>query len=214
MSRRRFLVLEGPAGVGKTTLLPLVCAELAGMGMQAVAMPEFCSGPLGNYLRDEALQDKTRMQRQLNGLPSLLAFLTSRVALLAEVNEREGDVVVCDRFFPTEILHALHDLAETGEQLAGSAIIAAILRWADHFLAPDSLIVRLVAADNRLRLEQRLGCVLDQQLLDWCLSSERRYETLPDLGLPWEVTRVPNDMPPQTVARDIGRIALERWQRP
>jgi hypothetical protein len=27
-------------------------------GMQALAMPEFCSGPLGNYLRDEALQDK------------------------------------------------------------------------------------------------------------------------------------------------------------
>jgi hypothetical protein len=67
---------------------------------------------------------------------------------------------------------------------------------------------------NRLRLEQRLGCVLDQHLLDWCLSSERRYETLPDLGLPWEVTTVPNDMPPQTVARDIRRIALERWQRP
>lgn len=100
LTRRGFLIaLDGPAGVGKTTVTALAAARLADAGVSALATRQPSESPLGILARSST--------HDLHGLPLTFLMAADRhhhhehviaPALAA------GQVVICDRYLPTALV--------------------------------------------------------------------------------------------------------------
>src|SRR5712692_1203611 len=56
----RLIVIEGPAGVGKTTLTQHLSQRLAARGISTLALREFSDSPLGIALEDSSYYGQAR----------------------------------------------------------------------------------------------------------------------------------------------------------
>jgi dTMP kinase len=129
-----FLVVEGPEGAGKTTLVRWLAAQLLADGRQAFTVREPGGTPVAEAARKLALKSKHAIA------PAAELFLM--LAARADLVEREirpaldaGKVVVADRF----------DLSTMAYQVAGRGLpgedVAAALRLATGGLVPDLTLV-------------------------------------------------------------------------
>jgi dTMP kinase len=115
-------VIDGPAGVGKTTVAALVAARLAGQGIRALVTGQPSSSPMGRLARAST--------HELRGLPLSLLMAADRyhhqdhVIIPALEASR---VVVCDRYVTTALVLDQLDGADP-EFIWG---IYRYLRWPD-----------------------------------------------------------------------------------
>ncbi|OLC70904.1 MAG: dTMP kinase [Gemmatimonadetes bacterium 13_1_40CM_4_69_8] len=148
-----FLVVEGPEGAGKTTLVRWLAAQFLAEGRSALTVREPGGTPVAEAARKLALKSKHDIA------PAAELFLI--LAARADLVEREirpaleaGKVVVADRF----------DLSTMAYQVAGRGLpredVAAALRLATGGLVPDLTLVLDVPVEvgrerqRRLRKEQ------------------------------------------------------------
>jgi dTMP kinase len=115
-----FICVEGPSGVGKTTLVTALVAEFRRTGTAATPTKGPTSGPLGQL---------TRQQTDSIGPLSLACLVAAdryhQLATEIEPALAAGSVVVCDRYLPSSLvlqgadgvpaawLHLLHQYART-----------------------------------------------------------------------------------------------------
>jgi dTMP kinase len=129
-----FLVVEGPEGAGKTTLVRWLAAQLLADGRPAFTVREPGGTPVAEAARKLALKS----QHHIAPAAELFLMLAAR----ADLVEREirpaleaGKVVVADRF----------DLSTMAYQVAGRGLpreeVTAALRLATGGLAPDLTLV-------------------------------------------------------------------------
>jgi dTMP kinase len=129
-----FLVVEGPEGAGKTTLVRWLAAQLLADGRPAFMVREPGGTPVAEAARKLALKS----QHDIAPAAELFLMLAAR----ADLVEREirpaleaGKVVVADRF----------DLSTMAYQVAGRGLpreeVTAALRLATGGLAPDLTLV-------------------------------------------------------------------------
>ncbi len=96
MARGKFIVVEGIDGAGKSTHLPLICAEIERQyGVKTLLTREPGGSPLGESIRQLLLHQPMDGQTEV-----LLAFAARRDHLLNVIEPAlaRGDWVVCDRF--------------------------------------------------------------------------------------------------------------------
>lgn len=96
MARGKFIVVEGIDGAGKSTHLPLICAEIERQyGVKTLLTREPGGSPLGESIRQLLLHQPMDGQTE-----ALLAFAARRDHLLNVIEPAlaRGDWVVCDRF--------------------------------------------------------------------------------------------------------------------
>src|SRR5688572_17339025 len=99
-----FIVIDGPNGVGKTTIIDSVCAILQAAGILFVRTKEPTTSELGIYIRNN--QDKYSKEAlaclvAANRYEHLEAVVTPGI--------RAGKVVVCDRYYPSTLVYQLMD---------------------------------------------------------------------------------------------------------
>jgi dTMP kinase len=94
-----FVVVEGPSGVGKSTVTPLVAARLTAAGASALATSEPTRTELGDLTRYGT--------HEIRGLAMACLVAADRYHHL-ETTIRpalaEGTIVVCDRYLPSSLV--------------------------------------------------------------------------------------------------------------
>jgi dTMP kinase len=129
-----FVVVEGPEGAGKSTLVRAVGARLLAEGVQVLPVREPGGTPVAEAARKVAL----RSRHELSPAAELFLILAARADLVARVIRpalEAGQVVIADRF----------DLSTRAYQVAGRGLPAeevdAALRLATGGLVPDLTLV-------------------------------------------------------------------------
>ncbi|MGH2668192.1 MAG: dTMP kinase, partial [bacterium] len=129
-----FVVIEGPEGAGKSTLVRWLAAQLLADGRQVVTVREPGGTPVAEAARKLALKSRHEM--------ALAAELFLVLAARADLVERvirpaleAGQVVLADRF----------DLSTLAYQVAGRGLpraeVEAALRLATGAIVPDLTVV-------------------------------------------------------------------------
>jgi dTMP kinase len=96
--RGRFIVLDGPDGVGKTTHARILSAELQRHGVTVNALREPGGTALGEAIR-KMLLDQTKIH--IDALAETFLFQAARAQLIREVIVPaldRGEWIICDRF--------------------------------------------------------------------------------------------------------------------
>lgn len=121
----RFIVIEGPNGVGKTTVAGLLTDRLRAASVAVYATSEPSSTPLGRLLR--------HAEEALTGRALALAIAADRahhinVEIIPQLDD--GASVVCDRYVPSSLVLQRVDGMDTGE----------IWTYNRYCLPPDLLV--------------------------------------------------------------------------
>jgi dTMP kinase len=129
-----FVVIEGPDGAGKSTLVRGLGARLLVDGLQVLTVREPGGTPVAEAARKVAL----RSRHELSPAAELFLILAARADLVSRVIRpalEAGQVVLADRF----------DLSTRAYQVAGrglpAADVDAALRLATEGLVPDLTLV-------------------------------------------------------------------------
>jgi dTMP kinase len=99
-----FIVFEGPNGVGKSTIMNTVCDQLNFMHVSHVRTKEPTTSELGVFIRKN--QDKYSKE--------VLACLVAanryeHLQTVVTPGIQAGNVVLCDRYFPSSLVYQLID---------------------------------------------------------------------------------------------------------
>jgi dTMP kinase len=140
-----FVVVEGPEGAGKSTLVRWLGAELRAEGRDVVTVREPGGTPIAEAARKLAL--KSRHDRAFAA--ELFLFLAARADLVERIMRpalAEGQIVIADRFGLSTIAY---QVAGRGLPLAD---VEAALRVATGGLTPDlTLVLDIPVAVGRER---------------------------------------------------------------
>jgi dTMP kinase len=150
-----FVVVEGPEGAGKSTLVRAVGARLLAEGVQVLPVREPGGTPVAEAARKLAL----RSRHELSAAAELFLILAARADLVARVIRPAldaGQVVLADRF----------DLSTRAYQVAGRGLPAedvdAALRLATGGLVPDLTLVLDVPVDVGRERQRKARKVQDR----------------------------------------------------
>jgi dTMP kinase len=150
-----FVVVEGPEGAGKSTLVPWLAGRVRADGREVVTVREPGGTPIAEAARKLAL--KSRHDRAFAA--ELFLFLAARADLVERVIRpalAEGRIVIADRFGLSTIAYQV-----AGRGLQRSDVEAA-LRIATGGLAPDlTLVLDVPVAVGRAR-QRTAGKVRDR----------------------------------------------------
>lgn len=194
-----FIVIEGPSGVGKSTLVGLLTEELRRRDLTVIQTSEPTDGALGQLARNGT--------REFNGLTLACLVVADRYHHLEQVVRpaiADGTVVVCDRYVPSTLVLQQMDGLDPG-------FLRALNQYADP---PDLTIIlsgnpelsrqralqrgiysRFHAGDAEAEhaLYQQVGRELEQadwKILQRTVGAESAAEVLADL-LPQILTYLP-----------------------
>lgn len=150
-----FVVVEGPDGAGKSTLVRALGARLLADGLPVLTVREPGGTPVAEAARKVAL----RSQHDLSAAAELFLILAARADLVARVIRpalEAGQVVLADRF----------DLSTRAYQVAGrglpAAEVDAALRLATGGLVPDLTLVLDVPVEIGRERQRRARKVQDR----------------------------------------------------
>ena len=153
--RGAFIVVEGPEGSGKSTLVAGLSQRMLAQGIDPVRVREPGGTPVAEAVRLALLDPK----HQVAPLAELFLFLAARADLVARVIEpalADGRVVIADRFAMSTDVY----------QGQGRGIDPALVRLANEAavagVVPDITLVVDVPADVGLRRQRDGGLVLDR----------------------------------------------------
>ena len=150
-----FIVVEGPEGSGKSTLVAGLSLRMLERGIDPVRVREPGGTPVAEAVRLALLDPK----HQVAPLAELFLFLAARADLVARVIEpslADGRVVIADRFAMSTDVYQGH----------GRGIDPALVRLANASavagVVPDITLVVDVPAEVGLRRQRDDGLVLDR----------------------------------------------------
>lgn len=150
-----FVVVEGPEGAGKSTLVRALGARLLAEGLQVSMVREPGGTPVAEAARKVAL----RSRHELSAAAELFLILAARADLVSRVIRpalEAGQVVLADRF----------DLSTRAYQVAGRGLSApdvdAALRLATGGLVPELTLVLDVPVEVGRERQRRARKVQDR----------------------------------------------------
>lgn len=136
-----FVCVEGPSGVGKSTLIAALVTDFNANGVAAIAVKQPSRGPMGELARE--------MTDTAHGLSLACLVAADRYHQLdTEIRPAlaEGTLVVCDRYLPSSLVL----------QCADGVDASWVLRLNEHITHPNAYIfLSGMPSTNRRRSSRR-----------------------------------------------------------
>ena len=210
--RPRLVALEGPAGVGKTTLTRAIADHLHASGSSVTILPEFQRDTLGDEIARESAFGIEDRPPWLSGLAGRLIYLSSHIQAFESVLLKSTDWIVADRFLLSDLVYLqLSKLDHARTNVARQAIMSTA-RWLEDRLDATSVIIQLLR-DSRLQtltLEQKHARPWSPSLERHVLNENSAFSENSGL-LPWCTLPVKVVGTPSSQARELLRRLSNGW---
>jgi len=211
-SKPRVIALEGPAGVGKTTLSKQLLKQLTQVGVDAQIVPEFSQSDLGKVLATHAAYGQAKPSWTI-GMAGTLAFIADKVHMLEIAAQSTDRVWICDRFVTSQLVLGLRGATSKPELELTENIIILVLASLKRSFSDDSVILLLEASHSMLktRLETRLGRSLTlYELRDLADEINRYAELSPPLAR-WQHVRVHAEETGEELVSNVIETLASLW---
>ena len=209
----RLIILEGPAGVGKTTLSLYLKEGLIRKGIDAKTIPEFSNSPLGSLIEQNSLYGSS-VPYWLTGVGGSMAFLADIMASIDLEKSDSNHVWIADRFTISQLILGLNAIGGPEEKKTMMRIIIEASDLVNTYFSKDSLLIILEAPINllRIRLEERLNKPLSQNQLRTLKEEIEGYSSLKYSFHSWKVININATNNVKIVGNNIIDLILKRWQ--
>jgi dTMP kinase len=206
--RGRFISLEGVEGVGKSTHLQFICAELRARGLTVLETREPGGTPEADEIRATLLKVRGGSFDPMAELLLMFAARAVHVEQLIRPALAAGTWVVCDRF--TDASYAY----QGGGRRIPTARIAALERMVLKGLKPDlTLLLDVKVAVGMARARKRGALDRFEREQDAFFERVRRIYLARARKEPRRITRVNAGQDIPSVQRDLAAILDERLER-
>jgi dTMP kinase len=207
--RGRFISLEGAEGVGKSTHLQFICAELRARGLTVLETREPGGTPEADEIRTTLLKVRGGSFDPMAELLLMFAARAVHVEQLIRPALAAGTWVVCDRF--TDASYAY----QGGGRRIPTARITALEHMVLKGLKPDlTLLLDVKVAVGMARARKRGALDRFEQEQDAFFERVRRVYLSRARREPRRILRVDAGQDIPSVQRDLAAILdehLERW---
>jgi dTMP kinase len=154
---RKFIVLDGPEGCGKSTQMRLLGESLQNAGVEFITVRDPGTTKIGEQIRAILLNpDHDEMGMRCE----MLLYMAARAQMMKQIIApalAAGKCVLCDRFVSSTLAYQLGGDGMTAQEIRQTADIAIDHRWPDLTIILDIPPEKSFARINRAkdRLEQR-----------------------------------------------------------
>ena len=201
------ICIEGPAGVGKTTLCRALVKEYLSLEMDVAWIDEFSATELGEAL-SLRLAKFSDAPAPWPPFETMMLCVQDKLSALSMRCLKAG-IVILDRGFITQRVLAIplmQDLAERG-------FAESVIRLLDHWLATQycmsTFVLRISFAENIARLERRLDRTLSRREKGLLHQERSRYALLTERYCPDFKTLDAADASDVLAERVIADLGLE-----
>lgn len=164
--RGKFITFEGLDGVGKSTQLENLAANLRGRGIDVLTTREPGGTALGEKLRTVLLSSRTSGLSPLAELALMFADRAQHIDEQILPALEQGQWVLCDRFTDSS------EAYQGGGRELGSQLVLQLHKTLCHNLQPDLTILMLSDASRAVARARRRNAGQSQQTED----DESRFE--------------------------------------
>jgi thymidylate kinase len=160
---RSLLIIEGPAGVGKTSIVNILKSKFTQLNIPAGIITEFSENNFGRLVEQNAAYGKPKPD-WLKGLAGFFIFLSDKINSLNNIAANPGITWICDRFFDTQIVVGLNGIDKPQEREFAENITKSLASLYLDKLPANALFVFLKADLGTLikRLELRIERPLNE----------------------------------------------------
>jgi dTMP kinase len=198
---RRFVVLDGPEGCGKSTQLRLLADRLALQGIPCLTVRDPGATHLGERIR-EILLDPAHQEMTMRC--EMLLYMAARAQLMSQTilpALDDGRAVLCDRFISSTLAYQLGGQGLTADDIRQVGNIAIFGRW------PDLIILLDMPVEQSFARIQRLKDRIEQRSLDYHRQVRRNFLAQVNL-FPGKYRVVEAAQPVELVHEQIWQILL------
>ncbi len=171
------VVIEGPAGSGKTFLATRLLKFLANCGVRVSLCPEFSPTQFGTLLAEMASYGEQEPSDAILGFSGVMRFLADKMFMFEAAAASDMEVCVFDRGFITQLILGLWGVPSLHQQ-AAERVIMSLHRSSVSLFSNKSqlLFVNPDRAVIQARLMERTGAALTSHLLSRMEYEFERYE--------------------------------------
>jgi dTMP kinase len=206
--RGRFISLEGAEGVGKSTHLQFVCAEIRARGLKALETREPGGTPEADEIRATLLKVRGAAFDPMAELLLMFAARALHVDNVIRPALAAGTWVVCDRFTDASFAY------QGGGRGIPKARIAVLERMVLHGLKPDlTLLLDAKVAVGMARARERGNLDRFEREQDAFFERVRRVYRARARSEPRRIAVVDAAQDIPSVQRDLAAILDERLER-
>jgi thymidylate kinase len=158
------IILEGPTGVGKTTIQDFLQKTLKSKKIHVDILPEFSKNKFGKLIERNSHYGQEKPD-WLMGISGLMLFLADKINRIEMARMDTGKIWICDRFISTEFILGLKMISEKEDNLFAQKTIQQVSEWSLKKISKHSIFVFLDGNVDILqrRLEKRIARKLTQQ---------------------------------------------------
>ena len=137
------IVLEGPAGVGKTTMQKFLHESISLKNVIVDSLPEFSNSKIGKLIEEHSYF-KQENPSWLLGINGLMIFLADKIKVLENAQYDKEKLWICDRFITTQYILGLKEISGKKDNLFAKEIIQRVFDWSLEKISEQSIFFFLI----------------------------------------------------------------------
>jgi len=206
------IILEGPTGVGKTTIQDFLQNALKSKKIHVDILPEFSKNKLGQLIEKNSHYGQEKPE-WLMGISGLMLFLADKINRIETARMDAGKIWICDRFISTEFILGLKTISGKEDNLFAQETIQQVFEWSLKKISKHSVFVFFDANVDILqgRLEKRIARRLTQQELINLDDEVREYRQLVNSWKNQNTFVVENNSSVDIVGNKILNWIYSKW---
>lgn len=122
MINTKIIILEGPAGSGKTTLCKKIYDYLYRKDYKVGLITEFSNNEIGLIIKHNSIYGENN-PNWLNGFGGVLIYLGDKINLFNEILKRDFDFIIADRFITSQYILGLPTIENCKEREIANSLI-------------------------------------------------------------------------------------------
>jgi thymidylate kinase len=152
------IIIEGPAGVGKTTMQKYLLDTFSIKNMSIDSLPEFSNNEIGLLIKENC-QYENENPNWLSGINGLMLFLADKISVLETTYHEWEKIWICDRFITTQFVLGLNAISNEKDSLLAKETIQRVFEWSLEKISEQSIFIFLDSNLDILqsRLENRIN---------------------------------------------------------